>query len=111
MQADTPFFVASVDKLYTAAVILKLVERGRLGLDEPIPSYLPQTLIGRLHRLHAALEEAGIEGPYVLAGHSLGGSLSRVYAEMYPEEVAGMALLDSAHPDMLDRFPAEVAEQ
>lgn len=51
MRADTPFFVASVTKLYIASVILKLHERGRLGLDEPIATYLPQTLIRGLHQL------------------------------------------------------------
>lgn len=51
MRADTPFFAASVTKLYTAAVILRLHEQGRIDLDEPIATYLPQTLIGGLHRL------------------------------------------------------------
>ncbi len=51
MRADTPFFIASVDKLFTATVILKLRERRHVGLDEPISTYLPQTLIGGLHRL------------------------------------------------------------
>ncbi|MGD2217538.1 MAG: serine hydrolase domain-containing protein, partial [Gemmatimonadales bacterium] len=51
MRADTPFFIASVDKLFTATVILKLRERRQVGLDEPISTYLPQTLIGGLHRL------------------------------------------------------------
>ena len=51
MRADTPFFIASVTKLHIASVILKLHERDRLGLDEPIATYLPRTLIGGLHQL------------------------------------------------------------
>jgi len=51
MRADTPFFIASVTKLHIASVILKLHERDRLGLDEPIATYLPRTLIAGLHQL------------------------------------------------------------
>ena len=51
MRADTPFFIASVTKLYIATAIMKLHERGRLGLDESISAYLSPTLIGGLHRL------------------------------------------------------------
>lgn len=61
-------------------------------------------------QLHTALGEADIEGPYVLVGHSFGGPLNRMYAEMYPEEVVGMVLLDSSHPEQTDRL-AEAAEQ
>ena len=61
-------------------------------------------------QLHTALGEAGIEGPYVLAGHSFGGVLNRMYAQMYPEEVVGMVLLDSSHPEQTGRL-AEAAEQ
>jgi CubicO group peptidase (beta-lactamase class C family) len=51
MRPDTPFFIASVDKLFTATVILKLRERRQVDLDDSISTYLPQTLIGGLHRL------------------------------------------------------------
>jgi D-alanyl-D-alanine carboxypeptidase len=51
MSPDIPFHIASVDKLYTASLVMKLHERGRLVLDEPISSYLAQELIGGLHRL------------------------------------------------------------
>ena len=52
--------------------------------------------------LHALLQEANEEGPYVLVGHSLAGLYCRVYAERYPEEVAGMVLVDSTHPDQFE---------
>jgi len=51
IRADTPFFIASVTKLYIAAAIMKLHERGRVGLDESISAYLSPALIGGLHRL------------------------------------------------------------
>jgi pimeloyl-ACP methyl ester carboxylesterase len=54
--------------------------------------------------LHALLDKAGIKGPYVLAGHSLGGLYARVYADRYPEDVAGMVLVQSMHPDQFERL-------
>jgi CubicO group peptidase (beta-lactamase class C family) len=51
MRIDTPFFIASIDKLYTASIIMKLHENGSIGLDEPIRTYLPDKLIGGLHQL------------------------------------------------------------
>ena len=51
MQEDTPFFLASVSKLYIATVILKLHERGVVGLDESMTAHLPAPLTRGLHRL------------------------------------------------------------
>jgi pimeloyl-ACP methyl ester carboxylesterase len=45
--------------------------------------------------LHRLLDRAHVPGPYVLAGHSFGGLYVRTYASMYPEEVAGLVLVDS----------------
>jgi pimeloyl-ACP methyl ester carboxylesterase len=55
--------------------------------------------------LHALLDEAGIEAPYVLAGHSYGGLYAQAYAARYPGEVAGVALVESSHPDQFERLP------
>ena len=45
--------------------------------------------------LHTLLHRAGEPGPYVLAGHSFGGLYVRIFAAHYPDEVAGLVLLDS----------------
>ena len=52
--------------------------------------------------LHALLHAAHIPAPYVLAGHSVGGTYALVYAEQYPSQVAGIALIDSATPYQFD---------
>lgn len=49
--------------------------------------------------LHVLLDRAGVPGPYVLAGHSLGGPLALTYADRYPAEVGGVVLVDSMHPE------------
>ena len=48
--------------------------------------------------LHALLRVAHVPGPYVLAGHSVGGTYALIYAAQYPRQVAGLALIDSATP-------------
>jgi len=48
--------------------------------------------------LHVLLERAGIPGPIVLAGHSLGGMFALAYADRYAAEVGGVVLIDSMHP-------------
>jgi D-alanyl-D-alanine carboxypeptidase len=50
VRPQTPFFLASIDKTFTACVVLRLCERGLLQLDKPIAACLPQSLIRGLHR-------------------------------------------------------------
>ncbi len=49
MTKDTPIYIASITKLYTAAVIMRLYEKGALSLDEPMSKYLPAELIDGIH--------------------------------------------------------------
>jgi D-alanyl-D-alanine carboxypeptidase len=49
MTKDTPIYIASITKLYTATAIMRLVERGALSLDDPMWRYLPQDLIQGIH--------------------------------------------------------------
>jgi pimeloyl-ACP methyl ester carboxylesterase len=48
--------------------------------------------------LHTLLGRAGEDGPYVLVGHSTGGSYAMAYAARHPQQVAGVVLLDAADP-------------
>jgi pimeloyl-ACP methyl ester carboxylesterase len=61
--------------------------------------------------LHKALEQAGIQAPYVLAGHSYGGLVVRMFADLYPDEVVGIVLVDSSHPDQWTHIPASKGGQ
>ena len=63
------------------------------------PGPMPRTMRQEAYELHLLLDKAGIEGPYVLVGHSLGGLIARVFAGRYPKEVAGMVLVSATDPD------------
>jgi pimeloyl-ACP methyl ester carboxylesterase len=80
-------------------------DRAGLGWSEPASG--PQDGIELADDLHALLAAASVPGPYVLAGHSVGGAYDLVFTARYPTEVAGMVLLDSSSPDQfsLPDFP------
>jgi pimeloyl-ACP methyl ester carboxylesterase len=48
--------------------------------------------------LQTLLDQAEVPGPYVLAGHSFGGLYVQTFAANYPDQVAGLVLLDSTAP-------------
>lgn len=49
MTKDTPVYIASITKLYTAVAIMKLYEDSLIALDDPISKYLSDKLIHRIH--------------------------------------------------------------
>ena len=58
--------------------------------------------------LHALLANAGERPPFVLVGHSLGGLYVVTYTTTFPNEVAGLVLVDSSHPEQVQRLKAVV---
>jgi pimeloyl-ACP methyl ester carboxylesterase len=61
--------------------------------------------------LHALLQAAGEEGPYVLVGHSVGAHTVRFFVRGYPADVAGIVLADPAHEKILTTELIPVIQQ
>lgn len=83
-------------------------DRAGLGWSEPGPT--PRTSSRMADELHTLLHRAGVAPPLVLVGHSLGGYNVRIYQHRYPEEVAALVLVESAHEKQWERLPPEVAQ-
>ncbi len=49
MTPDTPYFIASVTKMYTAAIIMRLYEEKQLDLEAPVSAYLPDAMLDGIH--------------------------------------------------------------
>ena len=80
-------------------------DRAGEGWSDPPPSARNSSMIA--NDLHAVLQHISVNGPIVLVGHSIGGEYIRIYAAMFPSQVAGLVLVDSTHPDQ--REPAIIA--
>ncbi len=78
-------------------------DRAGQGWSDPPAS--PQDGEAVATDLHTLLGHAQIPGPYVLVGHSTGGVYARIFAARYPDQVAGMVLLDSQPNEALTRLP------
>jgi pimeloyl-ACP methyl ester carboxylesterase len=71
-------------------------DRAGRGWSDPADD--PQDAVQTAANLHTLLDRANIPGPYVLAGHSFGGLYVLTFAATYPDQVAGLVLLDSTAP-------------
>lgn len=82
-------------------------DRAGLGWSEPASGSRDiATLVTELNQM---LQATGATPPYVLVGHSYGGLIVRAYAYTYPEDVAGLVLVDAAHEDQFEIYPEEYA--
>jgi pimeloyl-ACP methyl ester carboxylesterase len=68
------------------------------------PVVQPRTTRDLTDDLHSLLSAAEVPGPYVLAAHSAGGLVARLYAGTYPDEVAGLVLIDTTNENVWRDF-------
>jgi pimeloyl-ACP methyl ester carboxylesterase len=85
---------------------VRVVAYDRAGLGWSDRGPRPRDAGRSADELRAALRVAGLAGPFVVAGHSYGGLVVRALADRYPEDVAGMVLVDASHPDQWAHIPA-----
>ncbi|WP_329129484.1 alpha/beta hydrolase [Streptomyces caniferus] len=85
---------------FTTAVVY---DRGGTGYSDPLP--LPRTATAVATELHELLRAQNIAAPYVLVPHSLGGFYAHRFAQLYPQDVAGLVWLDAFHRDWDDFMP------
>jgi pimeloyl-ACP methyl ester carboxylesterase len=79
----------------------------RAGLGWSDPASTPRTREQEAEELKLLLTAAGEKGPYVMAGHSQGGFTIQAFFQKFPDDVAGVVLVDASHPDT-DKRTVEV---
>ncbi|MEK6222267.1 MAG: alpha/beta hydrolase, partial [Chloroflexota bacterium] len=78
----------------------------RPGIGWSSPAAKPLTAQQIADHLHETLEGGEVPKPYILAAHSIGGVYARAFAQQYPEDLAGLVLIDSSHENQSARLPA-----
>jgi pimeloyl-ACP methyl ester carboxylesterase len=91
------------------AKVTRVCSYDRAGYGWSDPSPKPRDVKTIAQELHTLLTNAGVGGPFVLVGHSLGGMVVREYAGLYRSDVVGMVLVDSTSPDQYRRMDAAIS--
>lgn len=81
------------------ARITQVCAYDRAGFGWSAAGPMPRTAGRMADELHALLVRAGVPPPYVLTGHSYGGLVMRIFAARHRDLVAGLVLVDPAHPE------------
>jgi pimeloyl-ACP methyl ester carboxylesterase len=81
------------------AKFARVISYDRAGYGWSESSTYPRTATQLAKELKALLDAAGEKGPYILVGNSVGGYVNQAFANEYPQDVAGMVLVDASHPD------------
>lgn len=86
------------------AAFSKVCAYSRAGLGGSDPAPERRTVQNVIDDLAALLADNSMAGPFVLVGHSIGGLIINMYAHQYPQQVTGLVLVDSSHPNQEEAF-------
>lgn len=78
----------------------------RAGRGWSDPSSAPNDGVAAATELHVLLQRAQVPGPFILVGHSSGANYVRIFTGRYPEQVAGVVLLDGQPAEAFEGLPA-----
>jgi pimeloyl-ACP methyl ester carboxylesterase len=92
--------LAHLQRAAAAHTTACVFDRAGQGWSDPSPR--PRTAGVMVDELHLLLQGAGVPAPYVLAGWSFGGLTMRLFAYEYPQDVAGLVLMDASHERQLE---------
>jgi len=93
------------------AEFTKSVSYDRAGLGQSEPGPEPRSAEQVAKELHTLLKNADIQPPYVLVGHSLGGIHILTYANIFPDEIAGMIFVDTKDGTTFDGWKADLQQE
>jgi pimeloyl-ACP methyl ester carboxylesterase len=79
--------------------IARTLAWNRPGVGRSSGPHEPQSGAVVVEAVRALVASLGVEPPYVLVGHSLGGLHAQLFARRYSEDVAGVVLVESLHLD------------
>jgi CubicO group peptidase (beta-lactamase class C family) len=122
MKVDTPFFIASITKMYTSAATMILGERELLSLDDPISKFLPDNLIEGLHfykgvdysdqlRVYHLISQTSGLPDYFQERPKGGKSIFDLIVAGRDEEWDLEKVVDITKNDLSPKFPPESKEQ
>lgn len=98
-----------IQRAVSAFARVLVYDRAGLGRSDPAPvQRAAQDIIADLRHLLAATL---LQPPYILVAHSWSGINARYFANEYPDEIAGMVLIDAVHEDKYERFASIQTEE
>lgn len=89
----------------------KVFSYSRAGLGKSEKASTPRTCKDIISDLRSLLLSANLKPPYILVAHSWSGINARWFAHQYPDEIAGMILVDAVHEDKYERFEKILSEE
>ena len=84
-------------------------DRAGFGWSNPSPK--ARSMTERVAELHTLLTNAHVDGPYVLVGHSYGGALMRLFVRDYPQDIAGLVLVESSEEGIAAEPGAKIYQE